>query len=83
MPLVDHEISRKSACFSHLVNSVYRLSSTMMSHQLGKKKKISQSKMRLEPGGGEWKKLMKTVGGTECRDEREVTAASGQQMLWL
>lgn len=39
--------------------------------------------MRLEPGGGEWKKLMKTVGGTECRDEREVTAASGQQMLWL
>lgn len=48
-----------------------------------KKKKISQSKMRLEPGGGEWKKLMKTVGGTECRDEREVTAASGQQMLWL
>ena len=88
MPRVEDQISRKAACLSHLVNTVYHLSLTVTSPQ-----QISQSKLRgagsLGLGGlwvGVWggtEKADGAVGGKECRDESEVTAASAQQMLQL
>lgn len=81
-PGVDNQISRKPACFSHLVNTVYNLSLSMTScQQISRGKLRGAGSPRLWVGVGG--KTDETVGGRECRDEREVTAVSAQQMLQL